>query len=153
MWFAELLRVWVRREGILPTVCSIQSPLHEKKHLPLERVQRAEDGISAVTEGWSGPFTIQLEPSFPSSHPEQSSGPENCLLNPLCLLPFHTFACAILSIWSTICLLATSQILIHPFKAQTRPCLSISGATLAVCKCRKQPGMVHEFLGIGVQKG
>lgn len=152
MWFAELLRVWVRREGILPTVCSIQTPLHEKKHLPPERVQRAEDGISAAIEGWSEPFTTQLESSFSSSHPEQSCGPESCLPNTLCLLSLHTFAPAIPSIWSAICLPAISQILIHPFKAQTRSCLSISGAILAVRKCREQPGTVHEFLGIGVQK-
>lgn len=97
----------------------------------LERCEEAEDSISATTYGWSGPFTTKLGSFLSISHPEQSSGPENCLPYPVCLLSLYTFANAIPSTWSVTCP-AISQIFTHPFKAQAKPCLSISGATL-VC--------------------
>lgn len=84
------VRLWVRRKGILPTTCSLQPPLHEGKHPPLERLQKGRKQYLCHYLSLVRTFHNPAG-TFPS-YSEQSSRSENCLPNPLYPLPLHTFA-------------------------------------------------------------
>lgn len=89
---------------------------------------KKEESIFAFTQGWSRPFTSRQGPSLPTSHPAQSSGPENHLANPLCPLPLphlcllHSFH---LEHPLPSCHLPNPH---QPFQTQARLSLSIPGA-------------------------
>lgn len=141
-----LVRLWVRRKGILPTTCSLQPPLHERKHPPLERLQKGRKQYFchhlSLVRTFHNPAGI-----FPS-YPEQSSRTENRLPNPLCPLPLHTFAHVILPPGVSLVLLPfpkSPPTLWKPKKDPSFPFQGLPQLWISIRNSKKKPPVSWEL--------